>query len=88
MPTCPRSEVHCFSQDIVAGSRQYAGAQESISLLTFIVTSSLPISKVVGLATVAPPVPVFGRAVRKETTAVTGKGGKARRVRRATIGAR
>ena len=88
MPARPRTEVHGFRQVFVAGPRQYAVAQGRIGLVTYVGAPALPVGEVMGLATIAPLVPVLERSVRKETATVAGKGDKARSVRRTATDAR
>ena len=78
MPARLPAEVHGFRQVLVAGPRQHAVPQGRISLVTYVGAPALPVGEVMGLATVAPLVPVLDRAVRKETATVAGKGDKAR----------
>jgi hypothetical protein len=82
MPADPDAEVHGFRQVGVAGARLHAAAESFIGPDPVGGAPPLPIGEVMGLAAVAPPVPVGKGAVGKEAAAVAGKGDKVRRVGR------
>ena len=70
----PHPKVDRLCQCLVAGSLPDTVTQNQVSLVARVSTSSLPVGKIMLLATVAPLVPVIERSVRKEAAAIAAKG--------------
>ena len=76
MPGGADTEIHGFRQLLVASLRQHAVAQGGVGQIALFGASSLPVSEVMGQATVTPFRTILECTVRKKATAITGKGGQ------------